>query len=50
MNTRHLIDNFEIIQAVLAEDNDSPEKAERFHLYLAEAIAVLKGEPVKGGV
>lgn len=49
MNTRHLIDNFEIIQAVLAEDKDSPEKAERFHLYLAEAIAVLKGEPAKGG-
>ncbi|MDM5227115.1 hypothetical protein QUF73_12950 [Cytobacillus sp. NJ13] len=50
MKTRHLIGNFEIIQAVLAEDKDSPEKAERFHLYLAEAIAVLKGELAKGGV
>ncbi|MBG9444390.1 hypothetical protein ABE67_08705 [Cytobacillus firmus] len=49
MKTRHLIDNFEIIQAVLAEEKGSAEKAERFHLYLAEAIAVLKGEPAEGG-
>ncbi|EWG12993.1 hypothetical protein [Cytobacillus firmus] len=49
MESRHLIDNFEIIQAVLAEEKESAEKAERFHLYLAEAISVLKGEPAKGG-
>ncbi len=49
MKTRHLIDNFEIIQAVLAEEKGSAERAERFHLYLAEAIAVLKGEPAEGG-
>ncbi|PAE24939.1 MULTISPECIES: hypothetical protein [Bacillaceae] len=50
MKTQHLIDNFEIIQAVLAEDKDSAEKTEKFQLYLGEAIAVLKGEPLKGGV
>ncbi|RBP92991.1 hypothetical protein DFO70_106121 [Cytobacillus firmus] len=50
MKTQHLIDNFEIIQAVLADDTDTAEKTEKFNLYLAESIAVLKGEPVKGGV
>lgn len=49
MKSQHLIDNFEIIQAVLAESKESDEKAGKFHLYLAEAITVLKGEHLKGG-
>jgi hypothetical protein len=51
MKTQHLIDNFKLIQTVLREEKGEHEQqAEAFTLYLSEAIAVLKGEPVKGEV
>ncbi|KKI88908.1 hypothetical protein WQ54_28720 [Bacillus sp. SA1-12] len=50
MKTQHLIDNFDIIRIVLAKDKGIAEQEERFNVYLADAIAVLKGEPVNGEV
>lgn len=51
MKTQHLIDNFELIHTVLrVEKGEDEQQAEAFTLYLSAAIAVLKGEPVKGEV
>lgn len=44
METKHLIENFEILHALLEEEENDAEVAASYRLYLTRAIEVLQGK------